>query len=405
MMSVLMMVILCVTYSVTALADSSIDVIQDFSDGLACMKKSDLYGFIDSKGNWVIEPIYESASNFVNGYAKVRKNGSYYYIDTSGTIVSSSYNFKGDATDANEGLAVVSYGEYPRTYYEYVRIYGSDPTPKSPSGNNKYVTAKPFSEGLAYVEISTIPTNATESYDNRKEMMIDYSGNAVIDFGNGLLQLGSDTRLSINYIYSVDFIDGYALVPGTIYNNAGTYSYGEGYIIIDKNGQRQCIIYLENDSCRVYNCGNGIFVYVNPGSDTYYYMDAQGNRIIDETFCCVYTDHSSSNILRYYWSSHNYLFNDGIALVGIDRKGKVVPTYININGETVFPSDGWSDAQPFSEGLAAVCKDGKWGYIDTSGQYVIEPKYQSARSFSDGVAIVDETDEWFIIDTKGEVLY
>ena len=42
----------------------------------------------------------------------------------------------------------------------------------------------------------------------------------------------------------------------------------------------------------------------------------------------------------------------------------------------------------FSEGYAAVCKNGKWGYIDKTGQEVIPCKYDWANPFHEGLASV-----------------
>ena len=45
-------------------------------------------------------------------------------------------------------------------------------------------------------------------------------------------------------------------------------------------------------------------------------------------------------------------------------------------------------AEAFSESMAVVRKDGKYGYIDVSGRLVIPVKYQDAGSFSAGLAMV-----------------
>src|SRR5262249_37536648 len=55
----------------------------------------------------------------------------------------------------------------------------------------------------------------------------------------------------------------------------------------------------------------------------------------------------------------------------------------------------------FSEGLAAVKVNGKWGYIDKSGKYVISPQFSRARSFHEGLAFVGWGDKYGYIDTSG----
>ena len=57
----------------------------------------------------------------------------------------------------------------------------------------------------------------------------------------------------------------------------------------------------------------------------------------------------------------------------------------------------------FSEGYAAVCKNGKWGYIDKTGQEVIPCKYTWANTFHEGLASVRISFDsgYGFIDTTG----
>lgn len=59
-----------------------------------------------------------------------------------------------------------------------------------------------------------------------------------------------------------------------------------------------------------------------------------------------------------------------------------------IDGSLTEIGDKYTGAGDFSEGLAAVKKDGLWGYIDTDGNYAVEPKFYSAWAFSEGLAAV-----------------
>ncbi len=69
-------------------------------------------------------------------------------------------------------------------------------------------------------------------------------------------------------------------------------------------------------------------------------------------------------------------------------------------GELVF-----EDAKAFTaEGCAAVCIDGKWGFIDDVGEMVIECTYDNAESFQNGYAAVCVGDKWGYIDEEGNIV-
>lgn len=48
---------------------------------------SEYCGYVDSKGNWVVDSIYDDARSFGNGVARVNKDGKWYFIDRSGQEV------------------------------------------------------------------------------------------------------------------------------------------------------------------------------------------------------------------------------------------------------------------------------------------------------------------------------
>ena len=75
--------------------------------------------------------------------------------------------------------------------------------------------------------------------------------------------------------------------------------------------------------------------------------------------------------------------------------------FINTKGEQVVECEfDW--ISDFSEGLAKVEKDGKWGYINTKGEQVIECKFDYAEYFSEGLARVEKDGKSGYINTKGE---
>jgi WG containing repeat len=62
--------------------------------------------------------------------------------------------------------------------------------------------------------------------------------------------------------------------------------------------------------------------------------------------------------------------------------------FIDNRGRTVIAAR-FEGALPYSEGLAAVKREGRWGYIDRNGSEVIPIRYRTVQSFRNGVAIVD----------------
>lgn len=98
------------------------------------------------------------------------------------------------------------------------------------------------------------------------------------------------------------------------------------------------------------------------------------------------------------------------------------PQYIDRDGNVVidckeYGGIGVENAGSFNEGLAKVeLKNGKLGFIDTSGKLVIPAKYGYVRTFQNGYCIVrydklsldsdvDDGYTWYVIDKKGNELF
>ena len=50
-----------------------------------------------------------------------------------------------------------------------------------------------------------------------------------------------------------------------------------------------------------------------------------------------------------------------------------------------------------------IKKNGKWGYIDTSGKTIIDFQFDAAEDFYDGLAPVKVDDKWGYIDSTGRL--
>ena len=91
---------------------------------------------------------------------------------------------------------------------------------------------------------------------------------------------------------------------------------------------------------------------------------------------------------------------DGLA--GVVEKDKAI-SYIDRDGKTVLTlTPSIEQASQFQEGLAVgVTTDGKRGYFNKKGEWVIKPKYKGSSPFYQGIAFVrDEDGKDFFIDKK-----
>ena len=77
--------------------------------------------------------------------------------------------------------------------------------------------------------------------------------------------------------------------------------------------------------------------------------------------------------------------------------------YVNSTGKFVLEPQ-YEEALPFSDFLAPVKKDGKWGFINGEGKFIIEPRYEDAFLFSDQAAAVKEGGQWGFINRMGKFL-
>lgn len=66
---------------------SQFDYSDRFNEGLACVKLNDEYGFIDKAGKMVIKPQFDSCYDFSEGLARIVLNGKRGFIDKTGKIV------------------------------------------------------------------------------------------------------------------------------------------------------------------------------------------------------------------------------------------------------------------------------------------------------------------------------
>lgn len=91
-------------------------------------------------------------------------------------------------------------------------------------------------------------------------------------------------------------------------------------------------------------------------------------------------------------------FSEGVAAVSINGKYG----FIDKEGKCIIPYR-YEFVREFREGLAPAKQNGKFGYINKLGQAVIPYKFETAESFKDGLARVVFSGKACFVDTDGQV--
>ncbi len=143
------------------------------------------------------------------------------------------------------------------------------------------------------------------------------------------------------------------------------------------------------------------------------YINKRGKIVIPERTCTsAYPFHSGLARIQLLRSGYIYInksgriafnkkfdraydFSEGLALVEINDRFYYIDTKgrIALNGTSFKYMNG-----PFKEGFAyAINEDKKYGFINKKGEWVIPPQFEEARSFSDGVAAIKINGKWGFI--------
>jgi len=245
----------------------------------------------------------------------------------------------------------------------------------------KYDSADPFYYGLAIFRMKGDDGwYHNWGYINTKgEVVIEHNLTSASRFTrDGLARASRDGKrgyinkkgefvFEANYESQGDFQEGMASVK-----ISGKYGFinTNGTLVIEPKFKN--VVRFSNSYC---------LVTTMDGKENY--IDKSGNLITDIEF------------------SRGGWFYCGLAKVKVGEKYR----YINEAGEFAFEGE-FDDAASFSEGLAAVeNEDGKWGFINTKGELVIDYKFDagwfSTISFHEGLAFVQEEGKWGYINKQG----
>jgi hypothetical protein len=289
------------------------------------------WGYIDKTGKLVIGPEFLEVGAFSEGLAAVKPGRKWGYINKIGKMIIKPQF--GRAFHFSEGLALIQLEKDSNWVRKWVYI---DTNGKIVIDRQEFQAYGKFSDGFAKVA------------KKGKWGYIDKTGKLIIDF---------------QFDKAGDFHEGKALVGNGITDTIRGYSYPiyYKYEYIDKSGKK--IKELKPVKNRRFHEG----LAAKRENWKWGYIDTAGQWVIKPQF--KYAEN----------------FSCGLARVRKKIKGKTWSFYIDKTGEIKAQFDSGRD---FHKGLAAVEKNGKYGFIDTTGKLVIGLHFYWVGNFSEGLAPV-----------------
>lgn len=338
---------------------------KEFHGGLAAAETVRGWGFVDKTGAWKMEPSFEVADNFGDGLAPVSGRHQFFplqpmenaapqfhYIDSAGRVVI----------------------DEPFSY------------------------AQPFVDGIASVQspgevgrhcIDKLGNNVCET--NR---LIELMGDFILE-SHALPKTDElqDSYFTRNFLLGPDKDGQYKIVPDDLnpfFVEAANKTILFGY----KDAAGKVVIEPKYFRAQIFTEGLAA-VQIEP--DRYAFIDKAGVVKIPGPFSTMRWFH---NGLAWVEKDNKQFLIDTKGAIKSDRFDRLdyVPSLTTViavkgNQRYLFSDEvkgldvsAYSTVRPFHEGLAAVEKDYRWGFIDTSGKLVIPMKYGAVGDFSEGVA-------------------
>ena len=367
------------------------------------LKKDGLYGTVDLENNIFVEPISEDGIIVSDRRVFAVIDGKYYLIDCDGQ----KYNGKGweKTLGFSEGLAAVCVDGL----FGYI---DEDGVMRLPAVWNK---AYDFSDGIAWVQAeedgpyALIDTDGTILFETEFEPVTDFSkyGTAIVRDIVPTPITGTGVDIDGNtYVYHTeDFRYGIIRKDGTLINGECCW-FGEfpdfdddGYIVFSNEQNKWGMVDYEGNEVVPFVCDVDFRIDLR-FYDGYVVVNTEG-----DIYNALYHIYDTEGTLQYAFRLQNFLywpehFSEGMLLIAINDDEMA---YIDPQGNIMLGPDE-SYRRGFSEGLAVIEHDGKYGYIDTTGEFAIPAQFDGAYDFKNGFASVRIDGVEYLINHRGEVV-
>ncbi len=401
------------------------------------IRENDKYGYIDKEGKIIISCQLDTACEFINDIALVKRKGRFFYIDTNGAKIFDK-TFEVATPFFTKGYAAVQVagkwgvidlsGQFvvPPSYdrlmgYESDQYLWSPFFPGTPD-----LPRLPETDSLKWLGAVYERQLAAVSESGKWGLWSLVKNEYVIRPEMDQFSLWSEGMISVKKNGKWGLCDSTGkMITEFIYDHAFMFSEGRAIVCrdpvcgcIDRTGKE--VITPRYRLFRSYS--DGLAARMTYGDQMYRFIDTAGNLAFRDSFDNV-TDYCHGVALvskgNDWWLidkqgktvtgekyDETFLFNEnGTTVVG--RNGMY--GMINVCGEEIVPIR-YDEINGIIGGMAEVRLGRKWGFIDMETGNVIIPRYDKIlTSFGNGVAMVvvheGGKEVYQYINKRGDVLW
>lgn len=319
------------------------DYAEIFHEGLACVKKSNIWGVVNSNGQEIISPIFD----FVEKQCKVEA----YVFHQEKLVV---YKDKKYGVIDKQGRIVLPF------IYDMVRD---------------------INEGVFH------------TVRNNKNYLVDNNGKEFMEIDSDFLTLFQNTYhnglllCQRNNKYGFINPSGNIIVP---FKYDEIYTHMDGIASYALNNKHGCLDLKGNE---IIPCEYDDFCFFNEGyalalkGKIWSYIDEKNNIVIP---------HNKNYI---YYNSFIFMFKEGRACV---KKYDYKWGYIDKTGQEVIACN-FEEVDCFTNGHARFQKNGKYGLINESGNTILLPIHYNISEYSNGITLLEFEDQFGLIKKSGDI--
>lgn len=325
-----------------------------------------LYGFIDSKLNICIRPIYDVVSLFYEGYATVIKNDSAFFINK-----------------LNENI----YGKY----YSEAFVFRNGIAPVKIDTQWYFINRQHLKVSKYYTQINEISDDVYVVKLNEKYGALNQFGESLIepkfeflgDFKNGLSifidngKYGFVSKSGFIYQAQFDWISDFNS------DRVAIFRINNKFGLINSEGK----ILLESKYDQILTASNSIYLPIV--KDFYGFYSSKN---------CFLTSIS----FRYIKEKPVQYYTNGFVFKLIKKNQEAL---MDENGSLIIKFGEYDEFNFLANELMRVRKDTKYGYLNKQNQIALPFIYDKATDFMDSLATVKINDTYFLINNFGEIIY